>query len=327
MGPIDPSVPRQALFVVNPAARGLPPVSQIREAADWLRARGWEVTLETTAGPGDATRLAQGAASRGRPVVVACGGDGTVHEVVNGLAGSEAPLAVVPGGTANVWAKDARLPRRALEAVSVIENGRCRSVDLGVLEWEGRPAREAEKRYFLLMAGIGLDAHVVGRVPRSWKRRLGAAAYVLTGARESLFYHSRPVELKIDGRERLNLRLGWLLAGNTRCYGGVLRITGRARADDGLLDILAFSRYDLLRAAAYGLAIVAGRHHGAPGVTYRRAAEVEVSGPSSLPVQADGEFLGYTPLRLHVAPGALRVLVPDEPNPLFSVEKAGLESP
>jgi diacylglycerol kinase (ATP) len=317
MGPTTPSLPRQALFIVNPAARGLPPMRQVREAADWLRARGWDVALETTAGPGEATRLARGVASRGRSVVVACGGDGTVHEIVNGLAGGEAPLAVVPGGTANVWAKDARLPRRPLEAVRVVESGRCRSVDLGVIEWEGRPDSGAEKRYFLLMAGVGLDAHVVARVPQGWKRRLGAAAYVLAGARESLFYHSQPVELKIDGRERLSLRLGWLLAGNTRCYGGVLRITGRARADDGLLDILAFPGYDVLRAAGYGLAIVAGRHHGAPGVTYRQAAEVEVGGPSSLPVQADGEFVGYTPLRLRVAPGALRVLVPEEPNPLF----------
>jgi YegS/Rv2252/BmrU family lipid kinase len=321
---VTSSVPRHALFVVNPAARGLPPLRQIREAVDWLRARGWEVTLETTAGPGDATRLARGAASRGCPVVVACGGDGTIHEVVNGLAGSEAPLAVIAGGTANVWAKDARLPRRPLEAVRVVDSGRCRSVDLGVIEWEKRPAGDPENRYFLLMAGIGLDAHVVARVPQGWKRRLGAAAYVLTGARESLFYHSQPVELKIDGRERLSLRLGWLLAGNTRCYGGVLRITGRARADDGLLDVLAFPGYDLLRAAGYGLAIVTGWHHGAPGVTYRQAAEVEVGGPSSLPVQADGEFVGYTPLTLRVAPGALRVLVPDGPNPLFGAEKAGL---
>jgi diacylglycerol kinase (ATP) len=325
MGPTDSSVPRHALFVVNPAARGLPPMPRIREAADWLRARGWEVALETTAGPGEATRLARGEASRGRSVVVACGGDGTIHEVVNGLAGSEVPLAVIPGGTANVWARDARLPRRPLEAVRVVESGRCRSVDLGVIEWEGRHDRELERRCFLLMAGIGLDAHVVRRVPQGWKRRLGAAAYVLTGARESLSYHSRPVELEIDGRERLSLRLGWLLAGNTRCYGGVLRITGRARADDGLLDVLAFPGYDLLRAAGYGLAIVAGRHHGAPGVTYRQAAEVEVGGPSSLPVQADGEFVGYTPLRLRVAPGALRVLVPDQPNPLFGAEKTGLE--
>jgi YegS/Rv2252/BmrU family lipid kinase len=252
-------------------------------------------------------------------VVVACGGDGTVHEVINGLAGSEAVLAAIPGGTANVWARDARLPRRPLEAARVIEVGRCRRLDLGLIEWEGRAGRKAERRYFLLMAGVGLDAHVVARVAKGWKRRLGAAAYVLTGAREAFFYRSQPVELVLDGRERLRLSLGWMLAGNTRCYGGVTRITSRAQADDGLLDVLVFPGYNLLRAAGYGLAILAGRYHDAPGVTYRRAAEVEVAGPSSLPVQADGEFLGYTPLRLRVVPGALQALLPDEPNPLFGV--------
>jgi len=275
-----------------------------------------------TAAPGEATKLARRAASSGSSVVVACGGDGTIHEVVNGLAGSDATLAVIPGGTANVWAKDARLPRDPLEAANVIDGGRRRRVDLGLIEWApprwARPDRGAEKRYFLLMAGVGLDAHVVARVSQGWKRRLGAAAYVLTAAREALFYKSRPVELELDGRERLNLRLGWMLAGNTRCYGGVTHVTSRALVDDGLLELLIFRGYDLLRATGYGLATLAGWHHGAPGVAYRQAAEIDVAGPSALPVQADGEFVGYTPLKLKVVPGALQVLVPDEPNPLFS---------
>jgi YegS/Rv2252/BmrU family lipid kinase len=308
---------RRALLVVNPSARGLPPLRRIREAAGWLRTRGWDVTLETTAAPGEATRLAHRAASRGPSVVVACGGDGTIHEVVNGLAGSEAALAVIPGGTANVWAKDARLPRRPLDAARVIDAGRCRRIDLGLIEWEALGGREAERRYFLLMVGVGLDAHVVARVSQSWKRRLGAAAYVLTAAREALLYRSQPVELELDGRERLSLCLGWMLAGNTRCYGGVKRIASRALADDGLLDLFIFSGYNLLLATGYGLATLAGWQHAAPGVTYRQAAEIEVAGPSSLPVQADGEFVGYTPLRLRVVPGALQVLMPDEPNPLF----------
>lgn len=308
---------RRALLVVNPVARGLPPLRRIEEAADWLRARGWEVALETTAAPGDATRLARRATAGGPSVVVACGGDGTIHEVINGLAGSEVALAAIPGGTANVWAKDARLPRDPLEAARIIDEGSCRRLDLGLIEWEARCGGEAERRYFLLMAGIGLDAHVVARVNKGLKGRLGAASYVLTGARESLVYRSQPVELVIDGRERLDLRLGWLLAGNTRCYGGVTRITSRAQADDGLLDLLVFPGYDLLRAAGYGLAILAGRHHGAPGVRYRQVAEVDISGPAPLPVQADGEFLGNTPLRLRVVPGALQALLPDEPNPLF----------
>lgn len=318
MSPTETSVTRRALLVVNPVARGLPPLRQIQEAADWLRTRGWEVSLETTAGPGDATRLASRAAARGPSVVVACGGDGTIHEVVNGLAGSEAVLAAIPGGTANVWARDARLPRKPLEAARIIEGGHCRRLDLGLIEWEEGVGRKGQQRYFLLMAGIGLDAHVVARVDKSLKRRLGAVAYVLTAAREAFRYRSQPVELVLDGRERRSLRLGWMLAGNTRCYGGVKRITSRAQADDGLLDLLVFPGYNLLRAAGYALAILAGRHHGAPGVTYRRVAEVEVAGPSSLPVQADGEFLGYTPLKLRVVPGALQALLPDEPNPLFS---------
>src|SRR4030042_478337 len=120
------SMPRRALFVVNPAARGLPPLRQIREAAAWC-----------------------------------------------------------PGPS---------------EAAEIIEGGRRRRVDLGLIEWGEQAGRKAESRYFLLMAGVGLDAHIVARVSRNWKRRVGAGDYLLMGARESLFYRSRPVELLLDGR-------------------------------------------------------------------------------------------------------------------------------
>src|SRR3989304_1674335 len=116
-----------------------------------------------------------------------------------------------PTGCAGAGGGGARRPR---EAVRVVVSGRCRSVDLGVIEWEKHPAGEPEKRYFLLMAGIGLDAHVVGRVPQGWKRHLGAAAYVRAGSRlrlKGIVCHQSVQAQLGHGRE---VETGWLLAGN-----------------------------------------------------------------------------------------------------------------
>src|SRR5690606_35518173 len=117
-------------------ARRAPDEWELRVAAAPLRDRGWTVDIETTAAPGDATRLARDAASAGMGVVVACGGDGTVREVANGLVGAETALGVIPAGTANVWAREARLPRHAETVFQLLPRLRAVKVDTGVLNGE-----------------------------------------------------------------------------------------------------------------------------------------------------------------------------------------------
>ena len=134
---------RRALFIANPVARGLPSSGKLEMAAAWLESQGWGTALEMTAGKGHATALSRGAAEWGYDVVVACGGDGTINEIANGLRGSDTALAVVRGGTANVWAKEVGVPRDPLSAVRLVSEGRRRRMDLGVVEGEaeGRRAR------------------------------------------------------------------------------------------------------------------------------------------------------------------------------------------
>jgi YegS/Rv2252/BmrU family lipid kinase len=305
-------VSQRALFIVNPVARGAPSVEKLRQALAWLEGRGWQAELTSTEQKGHATDLARQAAREGLDTVVACGGDGTVNEVANGLALSDTALAVIRGGTANVWAKEVRIPRDPLKAVRVLCEGERRRIDLGLAE----PSTGVDGgRYFLLMAGVGLDGHIVSRVPDDLKQRLGAAAYILHGLREALRYRSSETTVIIDG-EPLAVDLCWLLVGNTRSYGGVVNITHRARADDGLLDVYVFAGHGFWRMVAHGLRILARRHDRGPKLFYRRAQTVELPGPCALPVQIDGDYLGLAPLRMRVVPGALSVLVP-----------AGLKSP
>lgn len=302
----------RCLLIVNPTARGAPSLKKLQECLRWLEEQGWDAALAQTEERGHATSLARDAAEQGTDVVVACGGDGTVNEVTNGLAASDAALAVIPGGTANVWAKEVRIPRDPLRAVRLLAEGQVRRLDLGRVQFH-----LGGERYFLLMAGVGLDGHIVGVVPERLKRRLGAAAYVVHGLREALRYRSTRTTLAIDGSP-LDVELNWLLAGNTRSYGGVVNVARRACADDGLLDVYVFQGHGVRRMFAHGLRILARAHGRAPGIAYVRAKEIELAEPCALPVQVDGDFVGLAPLTISIAPAALSVIVPPGlKSPLF----------
>jgi diacylglycerol kinase (ATP) len=304
-------VARRSLFIVNPIARGSPSLDKLRMAAAWLETQGWEAEVALTERPGHASELARDAAASGCDVVVACGGDGTVNEAANGLAGSDTALAVIRGGTANVWAKEVGIPRDPLSAARLISEGRRRRVDLGVVE-----AADGRSRFFLMMAGVGIDGHVVRLVPEGLKKRLGAAAYVLYAFRENFRYRARPTSLVIDG-ETSTADLVWLLASNTRSYGGVLNVAYGAKADDGLLDVYVFEGGGFRRNLLYTLRILVRRHERARGVTYQRARRVELPASTDLECQVDGEVLGFPPHVIRVAPAALTVVVPDAHNALF----------
>jgi YegS/Rv2252/BmrU family lipid kinase len=230
-----------------------------------------------------------------------------VNEVANGLAGSQTALAVVRGGTANVWAKEARLPRKPGDALRVLEHGETREIDLGL----------AGERYFLLMAGVGFDAAIVREVSERLKRRFGAAAYALHGLQRAFGYRPTDAELIIDGAATTE-PVHWLLLGNTRSYAGVVNITHNARLDDGELDLYLLRKGGPWRLALLFLQVLLGRHDRQRDVLYRRVASCEV-GTTGLPVQVDGEYLGETPMRFAVARRALRVIVPAGlKSPLFS---------
>jgi len=306
----------RACLIVNPIARGIPPSGKLEMAIAWLESQGWEATLMHTGGKGHAIEMSREAVQSGCDVVIACGGDGTINEIANGLAGSDTALAVIRGGTANVWAKEIGVPRDPVSAVRLVSEGRRRRMDLGVVEGEtGGPSRA-----FLLMAGVGLDGYVVSRVPERLKRRLGAAAYVFYGLRESLRFPSRPTSLLIDG-ESISADLLWLLAANTRSYGGVIEVAREAVADDGLLDVYVFEGRGLRQKMAQGLRILGRRYDGARGVTCRKAARIEISSPVELECQVDGESLDFAPRTIRVEPSALAVVLPaTDRRPLFTSE-------
>jgi YegS/Rv2252/BmrU family lipid kinase len=275
----------------------------IKAISESLRLRGVETELVSTAGPGDAARLAAEAAQRGVGQVIVCGGDGTINEAVQGLVGTETRLAIIPRGTANVLARELGLPLDADGAVDVIAKGKTRKIHVGVAIDEVRNTR----RYFLLMAGIGLDAAVVNQVNPRLKKHLGRGAFWLTGFGQLARWHPASFTLQVNGE---SYEATFVSIGNAPSYGGDLAITPGASLDQPEFEICIIQtrsriRYlHLLSSAMRREGIRAGR----AGVRFARATHASATG--SVPVQVDGEVIGDLPMRFEIAPHTIQILVP-----------------
>ena len=302
----------RAWLIANPAAGQGDWENQIAAAQATLRDAGWRVEEKRTAKPGDATDFARQAVAARAVVVVVAGGDGTVNEALQGLAGQRrTALAVLPGGTVNVWATELGAGMHEADIARGIARGRRRTVDLG----------RVNGRYFLMMASAGFDAAASATVGasaplRRLKRLAGPVAYALGALLTALRFRGRWVALYIDG-EPITRRLLMLVVGNTRLYGGIAEITPRARADDGLLDVCVLGGRGPLDLLRRGWSVLRRRHAADPAIDYRRARHVVLDPARPLRLQADGEDIGTTPAAFLVVPQALDVIVLSDTPPGF----------
>jgi YegS/Rv2252/BmrU family lipid kinase len=294
---------RRAVLIYNPnAGRGRDAARPVELFRAGARAHGVEVSVRPTAGPNDAARLAAEAARDGATDVVVRGGDGTVHEAVQGLAGTRARLLVWPAGTANVLARQLGLPRAAAAAAEVFARCNTRPITLGAATSE----RTGERRYFFMLAGVGLDASVVRSVRPRLKRRVGEAAFWYAGLGHLARWVPREFTVEVGGER---LAATYAAVGKAPWYGGGLAITPRARLDSDEFEVCVIDTHSRLRyLRLLGHAMRGGAPAGAPGVTFRRAARLRCEGDVS--VQADGELIGDLPMTFEIAPESLEVIVP-----------------
>jgi YegS/Rv2252/BmrU family lipid kinase len=308
-----PPVPARARIVANPVSgsmRGADGLNELRETAIWLTEHGLPTEVTTTVRVGHAVELTREAVAAGREMVIAAGGDGTLNDVIQGLAGSTTALGVLPMGTVNVWAREIGIPLGASEAREVLLHGVRRQVDLG----------RAGPRYFLMMAGVGFDAEVVKRVERNWLRRVGLKMldYIATAGSLGLTQRPAKLTLRMPGQRR-KMNALMVVIGNTRLYGGAMQFTRRAVADDGLLDVVVIGGGGWARRAEVFLRAFLRHPSLGPDARYERARSVRLESTPPLPVQVDGDIIGSLPMTFSVAPGALWVIVPrSAPEQLFS---------
>ncbi len=291
---------KSATIVANPRARGMRRFDT-EEALRRLDERGYEARLELPDSPEGTAKAAGRAAERGDAFVFVLGGDGTVRLAAGAMAGSESALAVLPGGTANVWAKEAGIPRNLMRALDAHLDGQQVAMDLG----------RANDEPFLLMTGIGWDAEIAATVTPTLKRKLGVLAYVLHGIPMLPRLRTTEIAWSAEG-ESGEEQAGLIVVSNTRLYGGFLMFSMGASARDGQLDACIFTPRTAAEALGQALRVVVRRHPGAEGVRELRTPGFEVTTPG-LPVQLDGDVVGETPVTLTVERGALRMSVPSGP--------------
>ena len=264
---------------------------------DALRRRGICAEAHRTEAPGDATRLARAAIEAGAQTIVVHGGDGTVNEAMQPLVGTPMPLALWPGGTANVLARELDLPYGLDEVADMIAARRVRRVSVG----------RADTRYFLLMAGVGLDAALVRAVWPGLKRLAGEGAYWVAGLRQLVGWRPRRFLVDVDGRR---FAATFAIIANAASYAGGLRLAPRARLESDLLDLCLFDWVERRQFARHFLDAFSGAHLGRPGVTYVQARRATASGDDETWVQVDGDLLGHLPMTFQCVPAALSLIVP-----------------
>ncbi|PYO89617.1 MAG: hypothetical protein DMD58_08765 [Gemmatimonadetes bacterium] len=297
----------RALLITNPfAARAhARAVTTIR---DILQGGGWSVEVRSTAGPGDARRIAEESRAIGFDVLVSHGGDGTAMQVAAGITGTGTALGLVPGGTGNVLAGNLRLPRSTASAARALLKARREPIDLGVVERADGP------HYFAVAAGTGFDAQLMADTGLQEKRRWKLGAYLARAALTLTSVRSAPHRVTVDGTVH-DVRSAMLLVLNCgRLPPGFLTLRANLVPDDGWLDVVALDADGAFQSASAVIELLLSNGN-VDGKGRRvwwargRSVRVEVPEGTPRPVQLDGEVTGTTPFEARLLPGALAVLV------------------
>jgi len=330
----------RAELIYNPFSGQVVVRHEVDDVIALLSRCGWSVVLQETRKPSEATELARNAVNRGAKVVIAAGGDGTVNEVANGLVDTDVALGVLPLGTTNSWALQMGIPalnpmlpgtqvaklfagleeqigrplpanyyrKVLLDAARVLVEGRIVAVDVG----------EISGRYFLISAGIGLEAAIVESISLNEKRALGSWAYVLTAIGSAYRYAGTNVRLNLDGKV-VNVSTPLIVVSNIQLYGGMVAIGAKACVNDGKLDVYIFKGDGFFTLVQHAMKVLSHRHLQDPKVEYYQCREIVVESVRSLPVQVDGEPFTRTPVAIRTVPSSLKVIVPKiVPGNLFS---------
>ena len=298
----------RALCVYNPVAGGGTGSETIRTIRDLLLDQVDEARIAATESPHHAAELGRQAADEGYDLLVVQGGDGTVNEVVQGLAGRESPaLLALPGGTANVLVNEVGLPKDPIQAITSLPNLIAREVSLGLVEFDS-----GGSRYFLLMCGAGLDAAIATRIPTRLKKRLGIGAYWLLGAGQVLRRFPRLRVVPDGDGNAENPASSLVVISKSRAYGGGLVLTPGANLLANRFEIASFSGTSRIRYCGYVLAAVFAATGWWPGIRHREATElhIEPSGSGSVEVQVDGELAGNLPIFVSTSPMTVSLLIP-----------------
>jgi diacylglycerol kinase (ATP) len=294
----------RTLVVLNPAAGQEDATRVRRQIGGALAVRGAPFDLLETARAGDAERMARDGVRKGYRAVAAAGGDGTIAEVITGLAGSEVPLGIIPLGTGNQLAANLGIPLDVESAIEVIVGGRPLPIDIGQL---------STGRYFALMAGVGWDAELMAACTRELKDRWGFGAYLFAGLRSAVAPPSALFRITADGAD-LEIRAATVLIANAgHLFHGLFPVNVQLAPDtsfhDGRFDVCVFAPQTLTDVATLLWKVARRQYRGDERMLYFQAENIRIETDPPTVAQVDGDCIGETPLEARALAGGVRVLV------------------
>jgi diacylglycerol kinase (ATP) len=290
----------RARLIYNPTSGREEMKKKLSDILQRLEQGGIETSTHATIGEGDATLAAADAVDRGFDIIIAAGGDGTLYEIINGMAGKEnrPKLGIIPLGTTNDFARALGIPKFWEFACDLIVAQNTRSIDVG----------KANQRYFINIAGGGSMTELTYEVPSKLKTMIGQLAYYMKGLEK--LPRLRPIEIHVkspefEGHEDVML----FLVANSNSVGGFEKLAPDASLDDGLLDVLMLRKCNLAEFLRIASMALRGDHINDKNIIYFRTSELQITTPDYVQLNLDGEFGGTMPVKFSVLPSHLEIFV------------------
>ena len=292
----------KATIIVNPISSRISYPGCVNKIKQELEQKGHQVVVLPTSAPLEAIELSRRAEGEGSELIISVGGDGTLNEVINGIASPLTVLGIIPTGISNVLAMELGIPLDLDGAIRVILDGHTRIIDLGF----------ANERVFSTMVSIGLDAEAVRIVNPGIKKLIKKYAYYLSGLKALITFRPSPFTLKTDEGEKLSGCAA--VISNASFYGGTHRINPAARVDDGLLHCCIFEKGGRMDYARYFWGVIRGKHHKFKDIHLIKSTGILIE-ERGIPIQADGDYIGRTPARIKILPKRLTVCTANSLSP------------
>jgi diacylglycerol kinase (ATP) len=299
---------KRARLIYNPSSGREAMKKKLPDILQRLERGGLETSTHATIGEGDATLAAAYAVEQGFDVIIAAGGDGTLNEVVNGLAEKENRplLGILPIGTTNDFARALSIPRQWEAACDIIIKQFARPIDVG----------KVNQRYFINIAGGGSMTELTYEVPSKMKTMIGQLAYYMKGLEK--LPRLRPIELYIKSTEmELHENVMLFLITNSNSVGGFEKLAPDASLDDGLFDVFILKRCNLGEFIRVVSAALRGEHLNDPNVIYFKTNNIQVTSPDYVQINLDGEFGGTLPCRFSLLPSHINIITDESGNSTY----------
>lgn len=311
------------LVIVNPESAGGGTGEAWPKIASDLAAHFGPFIPKFTSGAGQGIELAADAARKGEKLIIACGGDGTISEVANGIlsAGTNTELGILPSGTGGDFRKTIGIPARSADAARILRNGRTRQIDVGRVTFLNEES-EHESRYFLGVASFGISADVIARVKggrtewlsaRGPKWLTGRVSFGLAMLETALRTQATRVIVQLDDDAACHLTIANLCVANARYFGSGMKIAPTAKLDDGRFDVITIGDLGAARIVANAPRLYLGAHLNMSEISHTRVTKISarpLNKDQRIEIEMDGELPGYLPATFQILPKALRVRCP-----------------